>query len=94
MTFPFFQPMSREQMISMVAWTEVRREGDFVFMRRGTGETGWWHDHKDETDYGSHPMDYDREASKGTGIRKYTCRTCGAKFERADTINTKKRKTK
>ena len=57
--------------LKLVSWNEVRRDGDFVFMRRGTGETGWWHDHNDGTDYGGHPADYDRQS------KKYKCRDCG-----------------
>ena len=38
-----------------VSWREVRRDGDFVFCRRGTGETGWWHDHGNGEDYGGEP---------------------------------------
>jgi hypothetical protein len=55
--------------IALVSWREVRREDEFVFCRRGTGETGWWHQHKDDEDYGGNPMD------DVQGI--LTCRTCG-----------------
>lgn len=56
--------------VALVSWNEVRREGEFVFCRRGTGETGWWHEHKgDDGDYGGNPMDNLK------GI--LTCRTCG-----------------
>ena len=51
-----------------VSWREVRRDGDFVFCRRGTGETGWWHDHGNGEDYGGNPMD------RINGF--LTCRTC------------------
>lgn len=52
-----------------VSWQEVRRESDFVFMRRGTGETGWWHDHGDGEDFGGNPMD-----RQGNGF--LICRSC------------------
>jgi hypothetical protein len=55
-----------------VAWYEQFKHRDFVFMRRGTGETGWWHQHEGEADYGGNPMDYKRTMSA------YECRTCGA----------------
>ena len=58
--------------LALVSWREVSREGDFVFMRRGTGETGWWHKHDDGEDYGGNPMDYKR------GERLYRCRSCGS----------------
>ena len=60
---------------ALVSWKEVNRVGSFVLMRRGTGETGWWHDHQDGTDYGGHPMDYDRET------KLYRCRDCGETYE-------------
>lgn len=57
-----------------VAWYEQFRHGDFVFMRRGTGETGWWHAHQDEPrdDYGGNPADWKHS------MCAYVCRTCGA----------------
>jgi hypothetical protein len=55
--------------IALVSWREVSREGDFVKCRRGTGETGWWHHHKGDADYGGNPMDDIK------GI--LTCRACG-----------------
>ena len=59
--------------LALVAWREVERVGDFIFMKRGTGETGWWHEHYGDDDL-SHPMDYDRKK------RSYICRDCGETF--------------
>ena len=36
-----------ERDFALVSWREVARVGEFVKCRRGTGEMGWWHDHKD-----------------------------------------------
>jgi hypothetical protein len=62
-----------ERARALVSWKEIgrkpTRDGEFVLCERGTGETGWWHDHKDGTDYGGHPMD----AKQGALV----CRTCG-----------------
>lgn len=54
-----------------VAWYEQFKHRDFVFMRRGTGEVGWWHQHEGEADYGGNPMDWKHD------ITAYACRTCG-----------------
>ena len=64
---------SRE--FALVSWNEVSRTGSFVFCRRGTGETGWWHDHNDGTDYGVNPAD--RQESKLQHEKIYKCRSCG-----------------
>jgi len=65
---------SDERARELVSWTEVHREarhdGEFVFCRRGTGETGWWHDHKDGEDHGGNPMDVKRDGT-------LECRKCG-----------------
>lgn len=65
---------SGQRAIDLVSWREVQRvsvqRGEMVFCRRGTGETGWWHDHKDDKDYGGNPMD---ERPDGT----LECRRCG-----------------
>lgn len=63
--------MSFARDLALVSWREDYRDGNFVHMRRGTGETGWWHEHNDGTDYGGNPMDYNRDT------RAYVCRTCG-----------------
>lgn len=57
--------------LANVSWNEVFRKAGCVFMRRGTGETGWWHTHIGEADYGGNPMDFKRERPA------YVCRTCG-----------------
>lgn len=54
------------------------RKAGNVFMRRGTGEVGWWHAHMGEADYGNNPMDYKRES------RQYVCRTCGHALSQVD----------
>lgn len=63
-----------------VAWYEQFRAGNFVFMRRGTGEIGWWHSHQDEPadDYGGNPMDYKHE------LEAFVCRSCGCRFDGAE----------
>ena len=68
--------MSFERDLALVSWLEVERKGAFVRCRRGTGEGGWWHDHEDGTDYGSHPMD--RHPGPGNKWFSWKCRDCGA----------------
>jgi len=64
------------QAYSLVSWHETHRIGKHVHMRRGTGETGWWHDCSDSgKDYGGNPMDNDRERKGGL-----VCRTCGERW--------------
>jgi len=60
-----------------VAWYEQFRHGVYVFMRRGTGETGWWHDCT-PGDYGGNPMDFDSDAGC------FVCRTCGDQFTNSE----------
>lgn len=54
-------------MIDYVGWRPIRDDGnrEWVFMRSGGGEFGWWHRHAGEPDFGGNPVDGDR------------CRTCG-----------------
>lgn len=57
-------------MSAYVGWRPVRDDGEreWVQMRSGAGEAGWWHRHADETDYGGNPVD------------GKACRTCGAQM--------------
>ena len=57
----------------LVAWREVSRDGPYVFMRRGTGDVGWWHAHEGEDDYGGNPMDR-------SDLGGVVCRTCGVAY--------------
>lgn len=66
--------MSFERDLALVSWRKVQTVGDFVFMKRGTGETGWWHDHRDGTEYGDHPMDWNSE------MKQHICRDCSKGF--------------
>ena len=73
-------------MFDTVAWHEqFVTPGGFVFMRRGTGETGWWHDHKDGKDYGGNPMDY------RTPMSVFVCRTCGCTLDEAEAWKARER---
>lgn len=65
--------MSSLKEYGTVAWREVSRIGDFVFMKRGTGQTGYWHEH-DDGSYAGNPCDYNRQSNK------YVCRSCGKVF--------------
>lgn len=67
------QQLNRD--FALVSWREVSRTGSFVFCRRGTGETGWWHQHADDPDYGGNPAD--GNSRPGQHERIYKCRTCG-----------------
>ena len=60
------------QQLATVSWNEKFREGAFVFCRRGTGETGWWHQHDDDDDYGGNPMDFRKDTDA------LVCRTGGS----------------
>lgn len=54
--------------IPMGAWRPVLDDGkrEWVLMRSGSGESGWWHRHADEPDdVGGNPVD------------GRICRTCG-----------------
>ena len=55
---------------ALAAWREVGRDGEFAMLRRGS-DIGWWHDHNDGTEVGTHPMDYNKE------FDKWVCRDCG-----------------
>ena len=67
------------QQYASVSWREVFRHGPFVFMRRGTGETGWWHQHDDEDDCGGNPMDFKKDEAA------VVCRSCGKGLATAET---------
>lgn len=53
--------------MSYIGWRPVRgyEKDEWVKMRSGAGESGWWHRHKGETDFGGNPVDGNQ------------CRTCG-----------------
>lgn len=52
--------------VAYVGWRIVRDFGEWVQMRSGAGEAGWWHRHADAPhDFGANPVDGD------------FCRTCG-----------------
>ena len=55
-------------MIDYIGWRPIREDGEWVRMRSGGGESGWWHRHAGESDFGGNPVD-GRE-----------CRTCGAQL--------------
>jgi DNA-directed RNA polymerase subunit RPC12/RpoP len=65
--------MNFNRALALVSWNPRYREGDFIFYVRGTGETGWWHDHStNPMEHNEHHAEYDREA------KVYRCRECRA----------------
>lgn len=58
--------------VAYVGWRPVHDDGkrEWVLMRSGARELGWWHRHADDPDdFGSNPVD-------GRGKAAH-CRTCG-----------------
>jgi len=66
--------MSEVRSEPYVGWVPVEDNGQqqWIRMRSGGGESGWWHRHADDPDaYGGNPADYDRDELN------WKCRTCG-----------------
>lgn len=61
--------------MSYIGWRPVRgyEDAEWVKMRSGAGESGWWHRHEGETDFGGNPVD---PLHCGT----LACRTCGVQM--------------
>ena len=53
-------PVSADPGVRYVGWQPVGDDGqqEWVRMRSGAGESGWWHRHVDDpNDFGSNPVD-------------------------------------
>jgi hypothetical protein len=68
-----------QKAFATVAWYPKFELGEFVFYRRGTGETCWQHKHGDDPNKES-PARYNYAEAKAE--RAYICE-CGARLSRA-----------